>query len=243
MREFDALTPGARCTTRRARDSTHRAATAARYSASSLNLEASYVHFRDEGVALLASNRAIVWLVGGTIDGMGPTVSVMLPQPFSASHAELLTRMAVLVAGHESRWDDLRVVTTETIGGTFQITNPAESRPFGISAAELDQDETDVAHRLSACFGVEPISLIDIFAFCNSQVDHVVLGELTLYVTTSIPASFVSFGGDLSSHAHVGGVLVSLPYDTVSGGTALSSYGDAEFLRKWLQHEDFFMIK
>lgn len=167
----------------------------------------------------------------------------MIPHAFSSRDQELLTHIAVLLSRKETRWDELHVLTTSAIGGSFRAPNAGETRPFGLASAELDADEINMTPHLTKYFGVVPASRIDIYAFCNAKVDHVVLAELTLYITNSIPSSFVSFGGDLRRASRIPGVLVSLPYETASGEIAFSSFGNAEFLEQWLQHEEFFMVK
>lgn len=173
----------------------------------------------------------------------GPGISVLLPHVLSDRDEEMLSRTAVSLCGVIRDLSDLHVVSTRGIGGTFQARTPEDSRPFGMSRSDLDPEEETAAPALSHHFGVQPCSRVDVYAFCNAAIDHRILGEIALYLALENRGSVVSFGGDLSAHERVGGTLVSIGYETVSATTALASYGDVEFLRRWLLHGDFHLIK
>ena len=173
----------------------------------------------------------------------GPGVSILLPQPFSSLETELIEQTILLISGELSATDEIPVITTLNVGGSFAAERRTEARPFGMSGSVLSADERDASAAIAQHFGVRHQSQIDVYAFCNARVDHQILGEIALYVALQTPRSLISFGGDLSSYEQIGGRLLSVPYETAWGTNAVSSYGDVEFLRFWLLHPSFFMVK
>jgi hypothetical protein len=119
-------------------------------------------------------------------------------------------------------------------------------------------------------FGFVPQQEVSLAAFCNDREDHAILGRLTLYVAELI-GGLVDFNGAILPHLPVRitgesfwfekavwadvepyfnamagempGRIVSFPYETARGTTWASHVADAAFLRAWLAHPDFHMIK
>jgi hypothetical protein len=122
-------------------------------------------------------------------------------------------------------------------------------------------------------FGFLPASEIDVSASLGRDQDHRILGELVLYMAQSfggivdfggalMPASTwtsdesdrilqvfeeanwqdVSTSRDRFFRS-MPGRIAAIPYQTASGRTWVSHVCDCEFMRAWLQHPDFYMIK
>ncbi|MFE5587824.1 DUF6368 family protein [Kitasatospora sp. NPDC056531] len=113
-----------------------------------------------------------------------------------------------------------------------------------------------------SAFARPPVQGLVVGAGCSGSVNHVLLGHLALTLALRLDA-LVDFDGLLSSLPAAGddtgneavlargralasalpGRLAEISYDTGGGGRWHRHVGDVEFLRAWLQHPDFHLVK
>jgi hypothetical protein len=169
---------------------------------------------------------------------MGPTAGVLLRFEPNETHVRILEDAVNAVASANASIDDFHVEDTFSLGGIIETSN--DPRPFGTAFDSPLLEESELS-AFNAAFGFAPVSELSIWAMCNDQVDHRVLGEMTAYFAERFDG-IVAFGGVLNSGAPESGQLVRLPYE-VDGRQLFSHAADATFMRYWLASPDFHMIK
>lgn len=187
----------------------------------------------------------------------GPTLEILLWHPFSADRARQLRDLVAAVTRSLDE-DPLQVFTTRPFGGSYD-GNP--SLPFLIEPENLDDERDDLAD-IEAAFGRVPRAAVGLCAMTKGSDAHRVLAELALAITERLDG-VVDFNGLLLPnegwHEHppwaeiklvaarylVGlpGKVVAIPYELGNGRVWGGHVGDTTFLRAWLGHPDFHMIK
>ncbi|MGO1078753.1 DUF6368 family protein [Inquilinus sp. CA228] len=186
----------------------------------------------------------------------GPVLEILLWQSVSGDRARLLHDLVAAVTGSVDE-DLLHVVTTRPLGGSYD-GNP--SLPFLIVSG-LDEASPDPAG-IEAAFGRVPRDSIALCAMTNGSDARRVLAELSLAIAERLDG-VVAFNGLLLPNrgvdvdgtldevlpvaaeylAGLPGKVAVIPYENVYGGKWGSHVGDATFLRAWLNHPDFYLIK
>jgi hypothetical protein len=159
------------------------------------------------------------------------------------------------------------------IGGSYVEPGPPDrmGRPFGFVTRmpEVYPDgwhllEPDEVAAISAAFGFEPQQQIQFDAMSKGPEINAILAGLVLYVA-ELCDGLVDFGGAIQppmpEHRYpeanwadvepyflamvkdMPGRIVSLLYQPTDQRTWASHIADATFLRAWLAHPDFYMIK
>ena len=78
---------------------------------------------------------------------------------------------------------------------------------------------------------------------CNQEIDHRILGELTLYLAGELDG-LIDFGGQLPVQSdQVKGNSWEIPYERAGGMTAVYQVADVDFMKDWLNNKNFRMIK
>jgi len=195
----------------------------------------------------------------------GPGAGILLQTPLSASQHTTLEQLLSSLGVRSDDGIHLQILTTVPIGGNYR---QAQGRPFAVELAQ-PTIETHEPQRLLQIFGFLPHQEIRLDAFGNRPEDHRILGLLTLTLAERF-SGVVDFGGALfpslpprvyengwfgqASWEEVAeysrklinslpGVAVELPYETGMGRTWVYHVADSAFLRAWLAHPDFHMIK
>ncbi|HYF61422.1 MAG TPA: DUF6368 family protein [Herpetosiphonaceae bacterium] len=200
----------------------------------------------------------------------GPSASVLLRERLSASQLDQIDQAIRLVSDRivpgEGPCSDFWVNDLRPLGGSYV----GAGRPCGLGfyapddrMGTLVQWDPGQMPVFVAEFGFAPQQAVSLDAFCNSSEDHAILGRLTLYVA-ELTGGLVDFGGAilprLPKEVHTDGWqdvepyytamarempgrIVSFPYETARGTIWASHVADAAFLRAWLAHPDFHMIK
>jgi Family of unknown function (DUF6368) len=193
----------------------------------------------------------------------GPTASVLLPCSAIAD-GKLVTLMRALdknSAAADSDLSDFQISDCTLIGGGMLDT----SRPFGLSlqtVVEADRDRNPVFVKN---FGFTPTVEIGVWAMCNDNIDHKVLGLLCAHLADTLngivdlggallpsgfsldlhsPPNWSEVSGDVQRYVEtMVGHAVAIPYETISGRMWATHFVDAQFLRSWLGNPEFRMIK
>jgi len=110
--------------------------------------------------------------------------------------------------------------------------------------AELEDMYDNELAQINAATKQEIRSQIIISASCNRLGDHYILAALAWEILDTLDG-FIDFGGDLNmfnnrATVEIPGQIVSIPYNN---GTAHNHISDKRFLRQWIEHEDFAMVK
>jgi hypothetical protein len=154
--------------------------------------------------------------------------------------------------------DPLQVFTTRPFGGSYD-GNP--SLPFLVEPENLDGGRDDLAD-VEAAFGRVPRAAVGVRAMTKGSDAYRVLAELALAIAERLDG-VVDFNGLLLPnegwHEHppweeikavaaryligLPGKVVAIPYELGNGRVWGGHVGDATFLRAWLGHPDFHMIK
>lgn len=198
----------------------------------------------------------------------GPGAQVLFATAATPSWEAALDGMIDLVKSGERKGDSFWIGTTRPIGGFYE----GEGRPFLVSiGTELpweeslltDSGETPAFYERP--FGFRPDMGVTLNAMSNQPQDHRILGELALAVAKRLggiidlcglivprEVPFEDRQGAAWSAvqpkveaftAALPGKAVATPYTTISEREWASHTVDAEFLRAWLCHPEFHMIK
>lgn len=200
---------------------------------------------------------------------MGPTTMVLLPQELNNEQLKDIKTILDTVSNEVVKsdiWDwEFWVNNTKSIGGNWV----GEGRPFAI-AARLPEMETQELEIIVAEFGFEPQQALQLDAMSNSQEDHRIMGVLLLHLAETLHG-VVNFNGallpslpkemyegfwlwqeanwsDVATYfdemvSGIPGKVVSVEYETIGDRTWAYHVGDNEFMKAWLQHPYFHMIK
>jgi hypothetical protein len=189
----------------------------------------------------------------------GPTASILLRSPLTpADRSRILAELSgldvSLRGGSGMREGD----------NGFWL---GDEHPFIVILREEDpyypdelEDFADLdEHGLPTLLGWRPQDRLGFAAMCNGDEDHVLLAELCIRFAEQLDG-VIDFGGDLSvgpdlsgpspsparridAPEGLAGVLYAAVYKSVAGTYATCHYGDAAFLRAFLGHPQFRMIK
>jgi hypothetical protein len=196
---------------------------------------------------------------------MGPDAEVILPRAMTEADRATLTGLIASRATFQSA-DRFTITAPPSAEGP----DSGERLYFEISISKASGDEdateTTVGFRrwFQDEFGFEPVQGVVFFAARSGEAYHRVLAELCLAVAEEF-GGIVSFGGALEPRrydtysieaewstvapysdamlAGMPGTLVARPYQTGRDTTWVAHYGDATFLRAWMKHPLFHMIK
>jgi Family of unknown function (DUF6368) len=171
----------------------------------------------------------------------GPHACVLLPEPLTV---EEQSRILVELATHID-------------GGDFSI----DGCSFWLTFDEDYPGEFEdlAAEGLSTILGWKPRGVVGFGANCNGDRDHELLAELCIRFAERL-GGIIDFGGplrigpDLSGATPVSarriespeglpGVLYATSYEIRPGRCGTCHYGDATFLRGFLRHPSFRMVK
>lgn len=148
----------------------------------------------------------------------------------------------------------------------FRVQEPAVLGLHALDTAEagmvfLSEDDCIPADDEDySAFSRPPVQGLVLAAGCSGQLNHMLLGHLTLAFAQRLHA-VIDFDGVLgftpggraeeaADLARARALVASLPgtvrevsYDTGGGDRWIRHVGDLQFLRAWLQHPDFCLVK
>lgn len=200
----------------------------------------------------------------------GPTASVIVTHVLTDDDRASVTAMIDSVSDHREA-GDFSVTRTHALGGSyvgegrpFHFEERTLQQQYGDDASA-----SAVVRAIGSSFDVSPVSHVDFAAMWNGAEDHRILGELCLWAAERL-RGLVDFGGALlprlsadaftryvdgtltwddarpfhrSLVAQIPGKIIDVPYATASGRSWAFHVGDPAFLRAWLAHPGFHMIK
>ena len=198
---------------------------------------------------------------------MGPCASIVLPSSLSSNQLATINDALDRIGDtptYASQMLDLWINDTGPIGGSYA----GEGRPFCVTPHTLNQSgkETDLSadelSQVQAEFDFTPQFIIDVSANCNGDEDHRILAEVCHYFASSF-AGVVNFNGAILPRepalynqawpkiepsfslmvADLPPKIVSVPYITISGRAWVTHFCTPDFLKAWLSHPAFRMIK
>ncbi len=173
----------------------------------------------------------------------GPTSSVLLKSiPSDLALGEMknvIQKISSKVIGNDFWVDD-----TKPIRGTQSLL---EGKPFRIDEFKIDRYSSNYTQQeidlIEVHLAFNPKYALEIYAMCNQFIDHRILGELTLYLAEYFQGA-IDFGGCiLSKTTDFKGRIYEIPYETSEGNSSFYNVCDIEFMKEWLKHESFRMIK
>jgi len=197
----------------------------------------------------------------------GPVSSVLLPEPLTGSDHAALRELIDAVSDHDLDRppvpDAFWVCDTRPAGGGYT----GGGRPFAVTTGMEPNREPGELPQVAAAFGFTPADEICVIAFCNGDEDHRILGELCAWLVERF-GGVVDFGGPLwpavPPEAAIDifdtdwrqvepyfrrmvegmpGRVVGVWYEPQPGRWWVVHVGDAAFLRAWLGHPRFRMVK
>lgn len=168
----------------------------------------------------------------------GPTASVLLNMSLSD---ELISNIYAIIDSYSGD----REKNDFYISGNLVSATNTKLWPFGVEIREITTDYYYSAKDLSeisTILNFEPKTDIVLMAMCNGIESHNILWLLCLKIAEA-SNGIVDFGGKLDTATQtIKGSLHSIPHETDNGYSTMTNIGDVEFLKYWLEHEDFRMI-
>lgn len=200
---------------------------------------------------------------------MGPTARILLREKLSASQFDDLKKTLHLISNEVVKSEfgiwDFWCDNTQPIGGFYFGIN----RMFGVNlqTSEMEDNEAEI---IAAAFGFKPQQILQWDAMCNDHEDHAILGTLVAHFA-ELYGGVIDFNGallpNLPKEMYKGRWLwqeanwsdvaeyfnamanemtekvVSIEYETIGGRTWAHHVADAQWMRAWLNHPNFHMIK
>lgn len=125
--------------------------------------------------------------------------------------------------------------------------NSDDLRPFGIVMNTTTDEVCFSAEELVSIeekLGFSARYYINLYAMCNKAADHQLLGLLTLRVAEET-GGLIDFCGYLEESGidKLPGQLYAIDCETTDGKGTPTHFGDAEFMKHWIAHKNFHMIK
>jgi len=196
---------------------------------------------------------------------MGPGASVLLPEPLTDKDHTVLRELIDAVGGRDRHPipDAFWFCDTRPAGGGYT----GGGRPFAVATGLQQNREPDDLRQLATTFGFTLVDEILVVALYNGDEDHRILGELCVWLVERF-GGVVDFNGALwppvPSEAAIDildadwrqvepyfrrmvegmpGRIEGLWYESQPGLVWVAHVGDAAFLRAWLEHPRFRMVK
>jgi hypothetical protein len=199
----------------------------------------------------------------------GPGATVLTRRPVGdaemASVRELVAAVGQPGSDPPPTPDWFWVTDTRPIGGRYA----GEGRPFAVNTG-LDPDREGAGwyDRVEPAFGFRPAGGIGVFGFCGRDEDHRVVGELVLWLAERLDG-VIDFDAELRPPLPPGAKFDLLDYEwrevepyfremaagmpgrvagvprhgDGQGDDHVVHVGDPAFLRAWLDHPNFRMVK
>lgn len=138
---------------------------------------------------------------------------------------------------------DIAAMASTVQGNDFWL----EERPFILSIGPEHAEEIPelCEHGLPQLSGWVPADIVRFSAMCNDVRDHQLLAGLCSELAEQ-EGGLVDFGGHLAMAPtpKAGCERVDVPHTSgILFATSSSHYGDATFVRAWLRHPRFHMVK
>lgn len=168
----------------------------------------------------------------------GPTLSVLL-KGFSTTNIQ---KLYVLI-------DEL---SEEREGKDFYMSSSSasygmsEQKPFSFDIIDMDSDEseydTQELDQIEIKTNFRPNTYILLMAMTNDFESYKLLGILALKIAKTFNG-IIDFGGKLNIDDSIKGKTYNIDYKTAVGTSTQYNIGDAEFMKYWLVHENFNLVK
>lgn len=162
--------------------------------------------------------------------------------------ASVLVRVKLTDEQATSLRDGIRRIADSVNGSDFWL----KQRPFILMVGpEYPGAMSEVLENgLPELLGWLPEDVVTFAAMCNGEEDHRLLAQLCIDLAEK-HAGIVDFGGHLSidprarNHEPGKAVRIENPSGVLGTlfATSCSHYGDVAFVRSWLRHADFRMVK
>jgi hypothetical protein len=192
----------------------------------------------------------------------GPVATVLVPEPLTDPDRLALLRWVESVSDYDPAvpptLDAFWVRDTRPVGGGYV----GEDRPFAVEVGLQPDWQPEQFAALAEAFGFAPRDELAVVAFCNRHEDHRVLGELALSLAERF-GGVINLGGALwpslpaaeidildpdwrRVEPYFRRMVEGVPGRVVglrSGPEWVTHVADAAFLRAWLTHPHFHMVK
>ena len=201
---------------------------------------------------------------------MGPGSSIILKDALTCAQLDLINRTVDSISDSR-KGEDFWVSSTRPIGGNIE----SDGAPFIITHDDItfedpnyDEDELKQIYK---SIGFRPEYSVDLAAMCNGDLDHKILGEITLYLAKAL-GGYINFQGCIFSLKYLPwyrssswyfhkaewssidpffkkfiknmpGNIYTIKYKTASEKKWAYHICDVEFLEFWLNCPEFHMIK
>ncbi|MEM6379227.1 MAG: DUF6368 family protein [Bacteroidota bacterium] len=173
----------------------------------------------------------------------GPTASILL-ETIPSEQTWIAIKKVIQRISDKVEGNDFWVRSTTFINGGIAVV---DGRPFGLERHTIDANHYEYSPQeissIQEQTGFNPKFDLGLYAMCNQEVDHQILGELTLYLAETF-SGMIDFGGQLPLESrNMRGNTWEIPYTTAEGETAVYTVADVAFMKDWRSSKLFRMIK
>lgn len=179
----------------------------------------------------------------------GPVAGLLLREPLLASElSELDTWIHQISEGihfHKAGEQERYSLGFSLINLPPLITNQkGRSCTFLLDLLDPEKNEDvsfeeQVKEALQANLGYIPKELILVSAMCNQKIDHQLLAQLLIELADRFDANMIDLFGNIQNRPDLPGIVLEIE----TGSQFVSLMVSVEFLKAWLNHPDFRMIK
>jgi hypothetical protein len=180
----------------------------------------------------------------------GPVASLLLRQPLTEYQLEDLEgwlNEIGRITGVENSPDErysADFVFTNFPPLVTDPANPSCTFLLNLFDPEMNKEfryEDDKKEILRARLGFVPEQLILVSAMCNQLLDHRLLAHFLIEMAEKFGANLVDMGGEIEDRPDLPGKVIESPSEEHPGFVPIIV--DVEFLKNWLNHPRFHMIK
>ena len=164
----------------------------------------------------------------------GPTLSVLLKGLTTTNIQKLYTLINELSEKREDK--DFYMSSSSVSYGM------SEQKPFSFDIIDIDSDEseydTQELDQIEIKTNFRPNTNILLMAMTNDFESHKLLGILALKIAENFNG-IIDFGGKLNIDDSIKGKTYNINYETAVGTSTQYNICDVEFMKYWLEHENF----
>src|SRR5260221_223192 len=177
----------------------------------------------------------------------GPGASVLLRNALTKQHKDELEIWLRSITSHleKGKWAYEFWLKKDAFPGTVSDCL------FYLSVEDVREYwDDDEKRQVKELLGYLPEQSIGVSSGCNQDNDHTTLGQFMLHLA-EVYDGLIDMGGAIMPPLdEVSGYVPAMPgkvyeieYTTASGRRAVSHIVDVSFLRAWIEHPNFYMIK
>ena len=169
----------------------------------------------------------------------GPTLSILIEDYSPTTDFQKIYNLIDNLS--EERKGKNFYMPASLVSSTSNELMPFSFDIIDINSTESEYDTQELA-QIETRTNFNPSTYVLLMAMTNSLESHKLLGKLALRIA-EIFNGIIDFGGKLNTNDNIKGTVYNIDYETAEYTRMQYNIGDAEFMKYWLVHENFNLVK